>query len=124
MTNQVRIYRVPFTTMADGSEAALTLHEVVGSGGDGPTVGISAAVQIVVAALAEEPVGARTPVVILKVPESISFLRSASCLLTIPIPFAPSSAHSQAHSQIGRTGPHTMDALGRRGIVSSLGSVQ
>lgn len=34
----------PFTTMADGTEAALHIHELTGSQGDGPTIGISAAI--------------------------------------------------------------------------------
>ena len=36
--------RIPVTTMANGSEIALYLHELRGSEGDGPTVGICAAI--------------------------------------------------------------------------------
>ena len=54
MINQTRIYRSAFTHMADGSEAALTLHEIVGGGGDGPTIGISAAIH------GNEPTGNQT----------------------------------------------------------------
>lgn len=43
MANTHRMYRHPFTSMADGSEAALTLHEI-SSGVPGPTIGISGAI--------------------------------------------------------------------------------
>lgn len=45
--------RVTFTALADGSEAALHLHEIVGRRGDGPTVGISGAIH------GDEPTGTR-----------------------------------------------------------------
>ena len=35
---------VPITTLASGAELGLHLHEIVGTAGDGPTVGISAAI--------------------------------------------------------------------------------
>ncbi|MBM3523251.1 MAG: succinate dehydrogenase [Alphaproteobacteria bacterium] len=44
---------VKFTTLADGSDAALHLHEIVGKRGDGPTVGISGAIH------GDEPTGTR-----------------------------------------------------------------
>ncbi|MEQ9811256.1 MAG: succinylglutamate desuccinylase/aspartoacylase family protein [Azospirillaceae bacterium] len=43
MSNTIRMTKPAFTVHADGSEACLTLHEIVGSG-DGPTVGISGAI--------------------------------------------------------------------------------
>lgn len=43
MANSTRILRPKFSTHADGSDAALTIHEIVGSG-DGPTIGISGAI--------------------------------------------------------------------------------
>jgi predicted deacylase len=43
MGNTIRTYRHPFSSLADGSEAALTLTEI-SSGVDGPTVGISGAI--------------------------------------------------------------------------------
>jgi predicted deacylase len=43
MTNEIRIHRPSFTTHADGSDAVLTMHEVIGTG-DGPTIGISGAI--------------------------------------------------------------------------------
>ncbi len=36
--------RIPITVFADGTEAVLHIHEIVGGAGDGPTVGISAAI--------------------------------------------------------------------------------
>jgi predicted deacylase len=36
--------RVPLTTLASGAEVALVLHELRGAGGDGPTLGLSAAI--------------------------------------------------------------------------------
>ena len=36
--------RIPITTMANGSEIAIYLHELLGTRGDGPTVGICAAI--------------------------------------------------------------------------------
>lgn len=38
------IRRLPFRQMASGAEAALHLHDVIGGDGDGPTIGISAAI--------------------------------------------------------------------------------
>ena len=38
------IRRIPFRQMANGAEAALHLHEVTGGRGDGPTIGICAAI--------------------------------------------------------------------------------
>jgi predicted deacylase len=46
-----RIHRLPFRQMASGAEAALHLHEVTGGRGDGPTIGICAAIH------GDEPVG-------------------------------------------------------------------
>ena len=43
MTNTMTIRRPRFTTHSDGTDAVLTLHEITGTG-DGPTVGISAAI--------------------------------------------------------------------------------
>lgn len=45
--------RVKFTNLADGSDAAIHLHEIVGRRGEGPTVGISGAVH------GDEPTGTR-----------------------------------------------------------------
>ena len=44
MTNVHRMEVHKFTTMADGTDAALHIHEIVGAAGDGPTVGISASI--------------------------------------------------------------------------------
>lgn len=44
MVNEHTILRPKFTTMADGTDAALHIHELRGSLGDGPTVGISGAI--------------------------------------------------------------------------------
>lgn len=43
MASAHRIVRPKFTTHADGSDAALTMHEIIGEA-DGPTVGISGAI--------------------------------------------------------------------------------
>jgi len=51
MANSIRLLRPRFTVMADGSDAALTMHEI-SSGRDGPTVGISAVIH------GNEPTGA------------------------------------------------------------------
>ena len=44
MPNSTRLEVTRFATMADGTEAVLHLHEIMGEAGDGPTVGISAGV--------------------------------------------------------------------------------
>ena len=44
MSNTTRLHVKKFTTMADGTDAALHLHEILGADGDGPTVGISAGI--------------------------------------------------------------------------------
>lgn len=44
MSNTTRLQVKTFTTMADGTDAALHIHEILGDGGDGPIVGISAGV--------------------------------------------------------------------------------
>ena len=44
MANEHRLRIERFTTMADGTEAVLHIHEIIGDGGAGPTVGVSAAV--------------------------------------------------------------------------------
>ena len=44
MSNTTRLHVKTFTTMADGTEAALHLHEIIGTAGDGPTVGVSAGI--------------------------------------------------------------------------------
>jgi predicted deacylase len=44
MSNTTRLDVVKFATMADGTDAALHLHEIIGGAGDGPTVGISAGI--------------------------------------------------------------------------------
>lgn len=51
MSPSTRHRLVKFTTLADGSDAAIHLHEIVGKRGDGPTVGISGAVH------GDEPTG-------------------------------------------------------------------
>ena len=43
MVKSARILRPKFTTHADGSDAVLTLHEIVGER-DGPTIGVSAVI--------------------------------------------------------------------------------
>jgi len=43
MSNTIRMTKPVFSVHADGSDACLTLHEIVGSG-DGPTIGISGAI--------------------------------------------------------------------------------
>lgn len=43
MSNTIRLIRKKFTSLADGSDALLTMHEI-SSGVDGPTIGISAAI--------------------------------------------------------------------------------
>ena len=43
MVKSIRTWRAPFTTHADGTDAALTFTELVGEA-DGPTIGISAAI--------------------------------------------------------------------------------
>ncbi len=42
MTNKAEIRRIPFAHLADGSQAALTIHEI--GNGKGPIIGISAAI--------------------------------------------------------------------------------
>lgn len=44
MANDHRLHIAKFATMADGTDAVLHIHELVGRPGDGPTVGISAAI--------------------------------------------------------------------------------
>jgi predicted deacylase len=39
-----RLERLPLTVLASGVEVALVLHELVGQRGDGPTLGLSAAI--------------------------------------------------------------------------------
>jgi predicted deacylase len=39
-----RLERLPLTVLASGVEVALVLHELVGRRGDGPTLGLSAAI--------------------------------------------------------------------------------
>jgi predicted deacylase len=39
-----RLTRIPLTTLASGAEVGLVLHELAGSRGDGPTLGLSAAI--------------------------------------------------------------------------------
>ena len=46
-----RVTRVPVATLANGAEVAIYLHEVVGQAGDGPTLGICAAIH------GDEPTG-------------------------------------------------------------------
>ena len=44
MANQHTVLKPKFTTMADGTDAVLQIHEIRGALGDGPTVGISGSV--------------------------------------------------------------------------------
>ncbi len=44
MANEYQLTTPKFTTMADGTDAVLHITEIVGSAGDGPTVGISGAI--------------------------------------------------------------------------------
>jgi predicted deacylase len=44
MANDHRLRIEKFTTMADGTDAVLHIHELAGRAGDGPTVGVSAAI--------------------------------------------------------------------------------
>ena len=48
------LHRVPVATLTSGMELALYIHEIAGTRGDGPTLGISAAVH------GDEPTGTRT----------------------------------------------------------------
>lgn len=41
MLNDAKLDIRKFTTLADGTDAVLHIHEIIGSAGDGPTVGIS-----------------------------------------------------------------------------------
>ena len=44
MANDHKLETHKFTSMADGTDAVLHIHEIIGGAGDGPTVGISGAV--------------------------------------------------------------------------------
>ncbi len=44
MVNEHKLEVRKFTSMADGTDAVLHIHEIVGGAGDGPTVGISGAI--------------------------------------------------------------------------------
>ncbi|MBI1776279.1 MAG: succinylglutamate desuccinylase/aspartoacylase family protein [Proteobacteria bacterium] len=75
MASQHRIIRPKFTTYADGCEAVLTMHEIVGEA-DGPTVGISGAIH------GNEPTGTE---IILDLYRTIKNMRIKGRLLLLPV---------------------------------------
>jgi predicted deacylase len=75
MTNAFKILRPKFTTHADGSDAVLTMHEIVGSA-DGPTIGISAAIH------GNEPTGTE---IILDLYRAIKDMPIRGRLLLLPV---------------------------------------
>src|SRR5260221_6908408 len=75
MANTHRIVRPKFTTLADGSDAVLTLHEIVGSA-DGPTIGISGAIH------GNEPTGTE---IILDLFRTLMPMRLKGRLLLLPV---------------------------------------
>ena len=72
---KINLHRPVFTTMADGSEACLHVHEVIGDG-DGPTVGISAVIH------GNEPTGAQ---IILALSRLLADLPLRGRLLILPV---------------------------------------
>jgi predicted deacylase len=70
-----RILRPKFTTYADGNEAVLTIHEIVGDG-DGPTVGVSGVIH------GNEPTGTE---IILELYRAIQPMRLRGRLLLLPV---------------------------------------
>lgn len=75
MVKSHRILRPKFTTYADGNDAVLTLHEIVGEE-DGPTVGISGVIH------GDEPTGTE---IILDVYRRIRDMRIKGRLLILPV---------------------------------------
>lgn len=74
--NTINLHKPVFTTMADGSEACLHLHEVIGSAGDGPTIGISAVIH------GNEPTGAQ---IILELSRLLAEIPLRGRLLILPV---------------------------------------
>ncbi|MFI5015272.1 MAG: succinylglutamate desuccinylase/aspartoacylase family protein [Hyphomicrobiales bacterium] len=75
MTSAHRIIRPKFTTHADGSDAVLTMHEIIGEA-DGPTVGISGAIH------GNEPTGTE---IILDLYRAIKDMTIKGRLLLLPV---------------------------------------
>jgi predicted deacylase len=75
MPSSHRILRPKFTTHADGSDAVLTLHEIVGEA-DGPTIGISASIH------GNEPTGTE---IILDLFRAITDMRIKGRFLLLPV---------------------------------------
>jgi predicted deacylase len=91
MANSTRILRPRFSTHADGSEAALTIHEIVGSS-DGPTIGISGAIH------GNEPTGTE---IILELYRMLQHTPIKGRLLLLPV------ANPRAYAQTAVSRPST-----------------
>ena len=99
------IRRVPVTTLASGADAELTLHELSGVPGDGPTVGICAAIH------GNEPTGTQ---IVLETARYFSSQRFRGRLLLLPVAnplaFQANLRHTPLdHQNMNRVFPGTPD---------------
>lgn len=71
-----KLHRVPLPVMASGTQAMLTIHEIIGDRGDGPTVGISASIH------GDEDVGTQA---VMELARSLDDASIAGRLLLLPV---------------------------------------
>ncbi|MFQ5704210.1 MAG: succinylglutamate desuccinylase/aspartoacylase family protein, partial [Gemmatimonadales bacterium] len=89
MKDDVR--RVPVARLANGGEIALVLHDVVGGLGDGPTVGICAAIH------GNEPTGTK---IVIDVARQLADLDFRGRLLLLPVANPPAFQANSRHTPI------------------------
>lgn len=86
-----RVRRVPVATLASGVEVAIYLHELVGRAGDGPTVGICAAIH------GNEPTGTE---IVLEAARRFAAGRFSGRLLLLPVANPPAFEANRRHTPL------------------------
>lgn len=86
-----KLHRIKIATLASGMEAALHIHEIVGGAGDGPTVGICAAIH------GDEQTG---PMTLLEFARRLDPAKLKGRLLLLPVANPPSFEARTRHSPV------------------------
>ncbi len=91
VTAATEVHRLPVATLADGTDVGICLHEIRGRLGDGPTVGVCAAIH------GNEPTGAQ---IAFEVAQRFAPGAFRGRLLLLPVANPPSFQANRRHSPI------------------------